>query len=278
MIKDLLAYIKILFSKWYLYISFVPGLLSVIETYSGKEIPLYPIIKDYTSIGAFLLLLIAWFSAWREHKNKTDFEVIYEVQEINSDLDENIMKAKDEINLLDQEIERKDNEGLYNSINRYVKILAEIPRDKKVELEKYIAELKSLKEQCNQWKRIIFFIKNTGSAYDTNINIRVEMQKWVILEDEEMIYNLSNPSDYPEYNSNSIYIPALASRDHSPPYRICHDKFQYELRYLHINQSAEIFPCWDWIIVERWDMEFDFEISSKNANQIIKKNIKLNVK
>lgn len=280
MFRDLFVYLRIIFFNWYLLILLIPDLFWITQTYFNFQMKLPSFIDNYLWIWAFLFFFVASFNAWRELKsksqNKVNYELNYIVEEIYWDLDEDIKKAQSEIQILNSKI-NTDNANI-NSSNRYVTLLFGIPKDKKLELENYIAELTNLKKHYKQWKKVTFFIKNVGTVYDSNINVNMKVRKWVVLENYELEYNLKNPPNYPENKeSNSLYFPGISDNKNTPPYRVKKTDWEYELRDLHIGSEAEIFYAWEWIIVEIGELEIDFEISSRNTNEVIKKNIKIKV-
>ncbi|MBP7806357.1 hypothetical protein KA057_01610 [Candidatus Gracilibacteria bacterium] len=278
MVKDFFIYLKSIFSNGYSLVLLVPDLFGIAEIYFGIELGLPGFIKSHIGIGAFLFLLIAGFNVWRKGKNEIDFEIKYEIEEIVPDLDKYINKAKEEISVLSSKI--VDGEDSIFNPELFGGELIGFPtlKDKKHELENYIAEMNQIKEHSKKWKKIIFYIKNTGTLYDSNIRISANVQKGVILSDDELNYILKNPPEYPKDKKDSfVHLLGISDRDNLPPYRRKIGDWEYELQDLHIGTEVEIFHNGEGIIVESGYFEVDFLISSKNTNKVIKKNIKIEV-
>ncbi len=277
MIKDFLLYLKNVFSSWYPLILLIPDLFWIAETYFGIKLGLPWFIKSHIWIWAFLFLLIAWFNAWRKWKNEIDFEIKYQIEEIVPSLDEYINKAEKEISTLGPDIFYEEDSVSNPELFGGELIWFPTLKDKKHKLKTYIEDMRQIKLHSKKWKKLIFFIKNTGNKYDSNINVSMKLQKWVIINNE-LEYKLRNPPKYPTNQDDNIFHSiGMSVNKNTPPYRVKKTDWKYELRDLHIGSEAEIFYSWEWIIVEVGEFEIDFEISSKNTNKIIKKNIKINI-
>ena len=226
---------------------------------------------------------------WEENEVlKIDYEISYKIEEINYWLDENIKKAKNEIKELEEKLTKLNNKiflelPYYNAfvgVKNYNYNEKTNLENRIKKLEDYIKYLLEINESYLVFKKLILYMKNIWNLYDTNINIKIIKSFWDILWNEyENIENrLRTIIDYPEENWywwDMKHIVYNASKIDKLPYRIKINDFHFELRELHINDEAEIFYAWEWLIIWKWDLKFDFEIKSKNTREIIKKSIEI---
>ncbi len=220
-----------------------------------------------------------------------DYQITYQVEEINPDLEDNLFKAQKEIRDIDEKVLEMHKKKEERSKNKYgitieaYEIVGGISKllpseeerllSRKKELQDYIKNLEEMKWYYKNWKRLIFHIKNTWNIYDENINIKVEKKRGVILDDDEIDSYLRYFPSYPKNNDLLSNLASLNYKNNEPPYRKEISNFHYALRYLHIWWEAEIFYSWEWIIVSKGELEFNFHITSKHLRWVIKKSLKL---
>lgn len=331
----MLEYFKRLFKKWYAYLAILPGLIDNIQSHLDYTIPISSnILNGFALIALFYATYQVWNDMRLEKleleeklKNPIDYEIKASIKKVKVDLDyieksidENIEESGSLINSAIEELEKLS----YDDIDPRVQMVKEAMRTSnswdnghnqseaiyKIDWRNYIEKLKSYSDKKNnyllEWKSFIenelkdiyivdFYITNTGSQFDENIDIEIHFNKenkYIgrirLLDNFPSSFNLPSKPERQRmdnffrsqslHNDFDIHKMDILQMDSNPLTYKRYEKieehiFSIKLRDLKVSETVKIFRQDSFYINIDDRNNIDVVISSKNSTKRINKKL-----
>ncbi len=286
-----LQYLKSLFTKWFLYLGFIPYIYDVISTYLPTPLNSFRFPTWIINSSILISFLLANYFSWLELKeklktfldNETNFKVkplIYKLSATKylSDIESKIKKYEEEIQILENIKKPNNTFGLLSLRNPFY-----LQPDKEDYL-KWISEKKILKDKANSFiseNGNLFLINFTISAsrYDENIDIEIFINnscEFIEFDKVELpIETSKSKSSIFNINVKNLIPPRVETEPFRRETSINSHLAVCNLRYLKKDFAYYFMNDYFFIRTNEDEINFKIHLNSKNSNGVKEYNIKI---